>query len=421
MALITFVIFLFFLFILFIFAFIALRRWRRGVYFKRLDREVERMKPLIVKFLEDPNVPFPYEWKYSLHAVEWQALEKVLLELKTNAMKEKKRSVEKLFQEFGYAEFYQSLLRRGNRWERAIAAERLGAMGASQTSIAELIKALKDPYKEVRSVALRSLAHIADERSLPLLVKELPQMVNPEAGVFISTLKNAMIRMGESLLPTLLPQLETYDARTLCLVVDSLGEIGSKEAIASLIPLLAHPDPEVRARTAKALGKINDPSTIPDLLGMKEEPVWYVRLQVCRSLGLLGDFRGIDFLTKRLIDENWQVRAAAAEALLKIGPPALSAIVEMLKENKDRYAREQIAEELQRSGMVEELIHSLGNADDPLLELKRSLLIALVSLGMTNFLSWASQNHPSVGVRLEVSNLLKLAASSNGNLTRRTE
>lgn len=421
MPYLTFVIFIFLLFILFIFTFIALRRWRRGLYFKRLDQEVKRMKPLIKNFLEDPNSPFPYECQYSPNTLEWQALEKVLMELKTNVTEERKRSVEKLFQDFGYTEFYRSLLRRGNRWERAIAAERLGTMGASQSSLPELTKALKDPSKEVRSVALRALARIADERTLPLLVKELPQMVNPEAGVFISTLKNAMIRMGESLLPALLPHLETYDARTLCLVVESLGEIGSKKAIPSLIPLLTHPDPEVRARTAKALGKIQDPSPIPNLLGMREEPVWYVRLQVCRALGLLGDFRGIDFLTKRLIDENWQVRAAAAEALLKIGPQALSAIVEMLKENKDRYAKEQITEELQRSGMIEELIHSLGNTDDPLLELKRNLLTALASLGMTNFLIWVSQNHPSVGVRFEVSNLLKLAASPNRNSSRRTE
>lgn len=414
MAFITFVIYSIFLFILFIVTFIAWRRWRRGIYFKRLDREIQRMKPLIERYLEDPNSP-PFELKYSPNTVEWEALEKILLQLKANAAEEKKRSVERLFLEFGYTEFYQSLLQRGNRWKRALAAERLGVMGASQSSLFGLIRALKDPSKEVRSVALRSLTQIADERSLPFLVKELPQMVNPEEGVFISTLKNAMIRMRESLLPALLPQLETYDARTLCLGIDCLGEIGSKKATSYLIPLLSHADPEVRAKTAKALGKIQDPSVIPNLLAMDQEPVWYVRLQVSRSLGLFRDPRAIDFLMKRLLDENWQVRAAAAEALLKIGPPALSAIVEMLKVNKDRFAKEQIAEELQRSGMVEEMVHSLADWNDPLLELKRSLLISLVSLGMTQFLCWARENHPSVWVRFEVSRLLDLAAASDRN------
>lgn len=420
MALITSVIFLVFLFILFIFAFIAFRRWRRSVYFKRLDREVKRLQPLIEIYLKDPNSRIPSEWAYSPNSVEWEALEKVLLEMKATVTEEKQKSIEKLFQELGYTEFYRSLLNKGNRWERALAADRLGAMGASAGSIEALIRALKDPGKEVRSVALRSLARITDEHSLPTLVKELPQMVHPEEGVFANTFKNAVIRMGESLLPTLLPQLKVYDPRTLSLVVDSLGEIGSKKAIPYLIPLLSHSDPEVRAKTAKALGKIHDPSIIPNLLEMREEPVWYVRLQVCRALGLLGDFRGIDFLMNRLIDENWQVRAAAAEALLKIGPPALSAIVETLKEHKDRYAKEQIAEELQRSGMVEELIHSLGYSDDPLLELKRNLLIALASLGMTNFLKWASQNHPSAQVRTELTTLLKSTERSSGRSERRT-
>lgn len=420
MALITSFIFLVFLFILSIFVFIAFRRWRRSVYFKRLDREVKRLQPLIETYLKDPSSRIPSEWAYSPNSVEWEALEKVLLQMKATVTGEQQKSIEKLFHELGYTTFYQSLLSEDNRWKRAVAAERLGAMGPSQSSFSELIKALRDPCKEVRSVALRSLARIADERSLPLLVKELPQMVNPEEGVFISTLKNAMIRMGETLLPTLLPQLKIYDPQTLSLVVDSLGEIGSKKAIPYLIPLLSHSDPEVRAKTAKALGRIQDPSTLPNLLNIKEEPVWYVRLQVCRALGLLGDFRGIDFLMNRLIDENWQVRAAAAEALLKMGPPAFSAIVETLKENKDRYAKEQIAEELQRSGMVEELIHSLGYSDDPLLELKRSLLIALASLGMTNFLKWASQNHPSAQVRTELTTLLKSTERSYGRSERRT-
>lgn len=420
MALITSVIFLVFLFILFIFAFIVFRRWRRGVYFKRLDQEVKRLQPLIETYLKDPNSQIPSEWTYSPHSVEWQALEKVLLQMKVTVTGEQQKSIEKLFHELGYTAFYQSLLNKGNRWERALAADRMGAMGASQSSFSELIKALRDPCKEVRSVALRSLARIADESTLPLLVKELPQMVNPEEGVFISTLKNAMIRMGESLLPILLPQMETYNTQMLRLVVDSLGEIGSKKAIPYLIPLLSHSDPEVRAKTAKALGRIPDPSILRNLLEMKEEPIWYVRLQVCRSLGLLGDFKGIDFLMNRLIDENWQVRAAAAEALLKIGPPALSTIVGTLKEHKDRYAKEQIAEELQRSGMVEELVHSLSYADDPLLELKRSVLIALASLGVTNFLSWASQNHPSAQVRAELTTLLKSTERSSGRSERRT-
>ncbi|MCX8116672.1 MAG: HEAT repeat domain-containing protein [Desulfobacterota bacterium] len=379
------------------------------------------MRPLIGKFIEEPNLPVPVEWKSSPNTVKWQAIERVLLRLRNTAPADRQASVERLFHHLGYAEFYQSLLSKGNRWKRALAAERLGAMGASAASIEALIQALRDPSKEVRSIALRSLAQMADERSISFLVKELPRMVHPETGVYLATLKNAMIRMGESLLPVLLPHLETDDPHVLCLVADGLGEIGSKEATPYLIRLLTHPDPEVRAKTAKAIGKIHDPSAVPALLAMDREPVWYVRLQVCHSLGLLGDERGIDFLKDRLVDESWQVRAAAAEALIKIGPPALPSVVRMLQENKDRYAREQIAEELQRSGMVEELIHSLGDPDDPLLDLKRSLFMALVSLGMTNFLRWVKENHPSVGVRREVSLLLESAESSEGSSHRRTE
>ncbi len=412
MSLLIIAVSLFFLFILFVIGLIAFRRWRRGIYFKKLDREMERMKPLLQGFLEKQVVLSLSDWKYSPNTIAWEALEKCLLGAKETADGEGKRAIEHLFQELGYASHYQTLLRKGNRWKRALAAERLGMMGASKESIYGLIKALKDSSKEVRSISLRSLARMADESSIPLLVEELPNMVKPDEGVFVTTLKNAIVKMGEPILPLLLPKMEEYSEDILSMVIESLGEIGSTKAAPFLIRQLNHAHPEIRSKAAKALGKIQDPSAVPALLSMEDEPIWYVRLQVCRALGLLRDTRGVHFLLNRLLDSNWQVRAAASEALLKVEPPAFDAIVQALEQGQDRYAKEQIAEEMQRSGIVEGLINSLEDPPDASREFKKGLLRTLAALGVQSLLTWASRNHPSKVVRDEVLNILKSVEGS---------
>ncbi|MGQ9509837.1 MAG: HEAT repeat domain-containing protein [Thermodesulfobacteriota bacterium] len=418
MTLLILIVFLFFLFILFVIALIAFRRWRRGVYFKKLDRETERIITFLQKVLEkkiDLNIS---DWKYPPHTVEWEALEKCLIQAKTWVNEEGKRTIEKIFQELGYSSFYQSLLSKGNRWERALAAERLGIMGGSKESVKVLLRALKDPSKEVRSISLRSLAQIADENFLPLLIEELPYMATPEKGVFGLTLKNALLKIGESILPFLLPQIKEYPLDILSMVIESLGEIGSPKAVPVLISLLSHSHPEIRSKAARALGKMKDLSVVPALLRMENEHVWYVRLQVCRALGLLKDHRGIHFLMNHLLDTNWQVRAAAAEALLKIESAAFSAIAQTLKESKDRFAREQIAEEMQRCGIVEELIHSLGQPYDASMELKKDLLRILASLGIKSLMEWASKTHPSKVVREEIMWILKSTESHSSEVSK---
>jgi hypothetical protein len=145
---------------------------------------------------------------------------------------------------------------------------------------------------------------------------------------------------------------------------------------------------------------------------MENEPIWFVRLQVCRALGFTKDPRGIHFLTTMLLDENWQVRTAAAEGLRRISAPVFSDLAAILKVSGDRYAKEQVAEEMQRSGIVDELINSLDHPDDRAAELNKDMLAALVSLGVTSILKRARETHPSERVRLQVSAILESAGRS---------
>jgi HEAT repeat protein len=52
-----------------------------------------------------------------------------------------------------------------------------------------------------------------------------------------------------------------------------------------------------------------------------------VRRAAAEALGQLGDARAVEPLIARLGDAAWNVRRAAAEALVKIGAPAVEPLI----------------------------------------------------------------------------------------------
>lgn len=391
--------------LLFVIIVIALRRWIRSSYFKRLDRERVRLKPIVQKFLKKESNFNSEELKYRYNTVSWEAVEHLLLSEKQSADDENKIRISKLFEELGYPAFYQQRLKTGNRYKRAEAAEKLGRIGSTKAT-SNLIETLKDSSKDVRSIALRSLAMIGDHRAHPYLIEKLSQIESEKGAVFIPILKDVFVSLGESIVPLILSKMGGYDIKTLSIVIEILGEIGSKKPVSILISHLEHNNPEIRAKAARALGKIRDISSVPNLLKMEKENVWFVRLQICRALGSIGDPKGIDFLTKMLVDENWQVRAASAESLRMIGSLAFSVLATTLIESPDRYAKEQVAEEMQRSGIIDEVINHLDDSQEHERELSKKLLNSLAVLGITSLMKKAHGTHPSKKVRLEVETIL---------------
>jgi hypothetical protein len=97
-------------------------------------------------------------------------------------------------------------------------------------------------------------------------------------------------------------------------------------------------------------------------LPLLNDPVWFVRLQTAKTIGKLKCENFIDMLKKLALDERWQVRDAATLSLLEAGEASVDAFLELL-ETPDRYAKESISEEIQRTGFVLTLIEYLDGAD----------------------------------------------------------
>jgi HEAT repeat protein len=85
-----------------------------------------------------------------------------------------------------------------------------------------------------------------------------------------------------------------------------------------------------------------------------------VRLQAARACRGPHRFRQIPFLVQRLSDSAWEVREAAAQSLLAIGEDGKRQMYEHFVTSGDPYGCDEVAEQIQRRGLAEELILELS-------------------------------------------------------------
>jgi len=146
-------------------------------------------------------------------------------------------------------------LRSGNRFHRALAAEKLGRLRTDKAS-EDLIRLLKDRAREVRIVAVRALGDINPPEGIWPLIDLLISAVNNPEVMPLRVIKTAIIKYKERGIQHLKPLLHHESWRVRAQTADIVGEIGSSIPVEILISKLSDPEPDVRAKVARALGKI---------------------------------------------------------------------------------------------------------------------------------------------------------------------
>ncbi|HUT89395.1 MAG TPA: HEAT repeat domain-containing protein, partial [Thermoguttaceae bacterium] len=152
------------------------------------------------------------------------------------------------------------------RWrDRRAAAKALGQLGDPR-AVERLVRALADGDNDVRCAAAEALAALGEPK--------WAQWVKGEGDDF-----------------------------------RRLGASKDREAVEPLVWALADGDNDVRRAAAKALAALGEPKWAQWIKGEGDD---------FRRLGELGDARTLKPLVKALRDENWDVRRAAARALVGI-------------------------------------------------------------------------------------------------------
>jgi HEAT repeat protein len=215
-------------------------------------------------------------------------------------------------------------------------AERLSQIGP--LAVEPLIHALKHETWEVRQVAAWALGRIGPPAVEPLILalEGEEQQVRKGAAWALGDIGD--VRAVEPLIRTL----EDEDRKTPLDAVMALGWIGDARAVEPLIHILENEDEAefIRHQAVVALGEIGGAQAVDALVRvLREVEDVTMRIDALRSLRKIKA-KGMDAKFERLIrrlgDRSWMVREEAAGALAKVGPPALEALtLAMLDENSD--------------------------------------------------------------------------------------
>lgn len=278
----------------------------------------------------------------------------------------------------GLVDKYIEKLRSARKWrDRAFAAELLGRVGGAKAvpALLETVNATRTEDSDVREIALRALARIADPGAVEPLIRALAT-----ADAWLAPrIADILARHGELAVEPLVAVL-TDSARqpARAWAANVLGEVRAQRAFPALVRALGDPDDEVRAKSATALGRLGDRRAVGYLLEhLLTDPAPFVRLRIASSLGQFGGPEVTDRLVRALGDAAWWVRMRSVEALEQIGPVAEAPLLIAL-DDSDAEIRARAAVALERLGVPDNVVRMiedgqrLSEASEMLLKFSRA-------------------------------------------------
>jgi HEAT repeat protein len=221
-------------------------------------------------------------------------------------------------------------LGHGDKLVRRNAAKALALMGPkAEPALSVLTKALEDYEPAVRYHAASALGHI---------------------GPAAQDSKYALMQA-----------LQDKDHGVRVQAAQALGKIKpkSQDVVLALIRALSDKDILVRASAMRALQVINPNAAldlIPKLksefirnLGHEDEGIRFYATLALKELGLLAP-EALNPLLETLKDTQASVRQGAAQALVRMGPEILPALIRAWRENRDREVRKILADRFVEEG-----------------------------------------------------------------------
>ena len=293
---------------------------------------------------------------------DFAALEAVLEE-QARSVTERPAWLLDAYDRLGLVDKYVERLRRARRWrERAFAAELLGRVGNAKAlpALLETVQATRTEDSDVREIALRALARIADPRAVAPLVQALRT-----AEVWLAPrIADILTRHGDLVVEPMIAFLEEpgrHPARAWA--ANILGEVKAQNAFPTLIRALGDLEDEVRAKAAFALGRLGDRRAVPYLLEhLLSDPAPFVRARIAGALGQFGDPDVIERLVRSLGDPAWWVRMRSVEALEQSGDAAEGPLLVAL-DDPDAEIRIRAAVALERLGVPARIVTMVDSGD----------------------------------------------------------
>lgn len=384
----------------------ALRRYR--ILDRNRERYGKRCRELIDEgksFDEFSSFAFPSR------SAEWHAVEHVLSSLLEDRKYESAGVA--LFDQLGYRSYNERMLGNHDAIAKSSAVEKLGRMRC-EASTAKLVPLLEERNAEIIPVTVRALSKIGTREALEAVLERLPGLYS-RSLVSRKSIESSLRNFGPAAVADLVRYGERYgDPFSRASVMEVLSILGAPEALPFAFRNLDHEDSEVRAKSLKVIGATGGglpPGEKDRVLPLLDDPVWFVRLQAAKALGILRHDKAVPLLAKRLVDANWQVRNAAVMAVVLTSDDATGIFLDTLGAT-DRYAKESVCEEIQKTDFVYRLIDNLGSPDRERYGRSREILRIMVHLGYGTPLREYLKSGPDEGIRKELTLIVQEGAAS---------
>jgi hypothetical protein len=225
-----------------------------------------------------------------------------------------------LAERLGLVEGWRTDLRSRRWWHRSEAALALGLL-RNPSAVPELIELLDDDHEQVRAAAIDALGQIGDPSAVDSLLRSMSDPTRHERARVVQALRS----FGESATSALLAHGAAVPADR-ALVATTLSFIGGAAAREPLLRWAAESDTATRASAWRALAAVGlDERAFYHALKALGDDDPAVREAAARALARTGRSDAAPHLAAHL-DDQWEVAAQSARALLKLGPDGRAAL-----------------------------------------------------------------------------------------------
>jgi HEAT repeat protein len=271
-----------------------------------------------------------------------RALERIAIELLGKTRGEAHELLTNLLDERGFTTRTLRQASRRGRGRRALAAERLGAIGSPEASERLEQLTLEDHSVEVRVVATRALGRVGGARAATTLLKSLAHPHPLPEGIVAM----ALLDVGAEAIPSLCETLRSDSAAQRSMATEALGPLEAVAAWRDIAVLLDDVDVRVRVNAVRALGQLGVPDA-GDAVARCLEPAGpaALRAEAARALGQIGADRYVPLLVTGVENRDHSVAHNSAEALTKAGDAGYRALLMLAARSGDGsdHAREALA------------------------------------------------------------------------------
>ncbi|HTX67505.1 MAG TPA: HEAT repeat domain-containing protein [Opitutaceae bacterium] len=199
----------------------------------------------------------------------------------------------------------------------------------SKRAIEPVIACLQDPDPDVRAAAVATVTEWKEPQAVEPLGRCLQ---DPAPAVRLAAAQALPVFHDPRAIPPLIQALEADDAELRAAAATALGQIGDVRAIEPLLAAVTSKAPETAAAALAALGALHDPRALPAIIGALAAKDDSVGAQAVDAIARFGA-PAVEPLLASLHDPKARVRARAAEALGRIGDArAVGPLVDLLKQ-----------------------------------------------------------------------------------------